>query len=338
MKVSFSRHFRQLAAAVIIVILSASCEKIGIGGRIAFSVKGVATKSTAVTSGNIGAVYGQFTTDVWVTEDGDDRAEAAAFNQPPHFIETATVSYDADATPYKWSLNEEKYWLNNVGLCFWSWAPVVESGRTIRTATNRENGTLPFSYTLPSPNGTSDAASQKDLLFAFNYEKRTGATLENAVDITFYHALAMVNFMVDTEDGTFNNSYRISNVRIKNIYSSADCTFIPSQLEAAGKFEWTGHSVTSSYGQNYNAATWKDEIHDQAFMIIPQTTPGEAQLEVTFITAGGASLTRTVAFNGEEWKAGKYFKYKVKATSLDNKISFDCIVNDWANDGEILLE
>lgn len=337
MKVSFSRHFRQLAAAVIIVILSASCEKIGIGGRIAFNVKGVATKSTAVTSDNIGAVYGQFTTDVWVTEDGSDRTDAAAHDQPAHFIDGATVSYNAGATPYKWSLTVEKYWLNNVGLCFWSWAPVVESGRTIRTATNRENGTLPFSYTLPSPNGISDASSQKDLLFAFNYEKRTGASLENAVDITFYHALAMVNFMVDTEDGTFNNSYRISNVRIKNIYSSADCTFIPSQPEAADKFEWTGHSVTSSYGQNYNESTWKNEIHDNAFMLIPQTTSGGAQLSVTFITGGGASSTRTLGFSAETWEAGKYYTYKIKATSLD-KISFDCIVNDWTNDTEINLE
>lgn len=334
---------------ILLVVGSAGCQKSSLSGRIGFNVRSVETKGTVITTGNISSEYGSFVSDVWVAD--ADKEAAAGHGNNQNYIQKAVVTYH-DSTDPKWTFPEDKYWLNDVGMCFWSWAPVdvkdtdgTTNLRTIGNSVKDNTGALEFSYSLPTPDQTSDAENQKDLLFAFNYEKHSESDHKDIIDVRFYHALSWLKFMVDYNDGNFDSELEIENICLENIFASAQCTFKPTQAEVSDKFDWSSHSSKKNIGQDYTiAGDFTDNPSSQcyvttgekAFMVIPQTTPDDAEITVTF-NQNETPTPITVAFNGQEWKPGKYYTYRIKAPSLGN-ILIECVVNDWIEDGESNLE
>lgn len=352
----FRMRARMACAISIMLGLTCSCGKLSkcsvSDGKIHFNIAEVSsTKGQVITTANIGEQYQRFITDIWVSEAGKDAA--AAFGQPQHYVDKAVVNYDPDGDPYKWELSVEAYWLNDVYKCFWSWAPVevkdtdnITSLRSIGTATNEEHGTLPFSYQLPtSLNDGTDAELQKDLLFAFNYQKLNDGETEGLVNIHFYHALSWIRFMVDKTDGSFSPELEITNISFDNLYRSADCIFDPTAAGfAEDKFRWDNHVNKGNFSQDLTIEDDFNEPYPKApgasvstssksFMLIPQTTPDDAIISITFKRSDGSTIVRSVKFNGEEWKAGLYYTYKISATSLNNPITISVSYVDWIDGG-----
>lgn len=317
---------------------------------IGFKVADVVTKATIATTDNIGTLYGSFYTDAWVATADKDKTEEAE-----HYISKDIVSYAE--TTHKWALSNTYDWLNAVNICFWSWAPTTASTLNVFNANNegakddrlknQENGELQFSYTVPhSPDAkpNEDAKYQNDILFAYNYQNfDDGST----VSIHFYHALSWIRFMVNKTDGTFDTDLDITSISINNVYSSAHCTFYPAKVGLNEKFTWsftwTDHNTPDkdSFTQTidvseFSAGSKSGEYVStdaKAFMFIPQTTPDNATVSVTFKRKDNTTITRTVAFNGEVWKAGYYYTYRIVATSLDDPIGFDIEYVDWIDGG-----
>lgn len=318
---------------LLLSVLLTGCEEIGSTGKIGFRVKSVDTKGTLITNANITSQNNKrFETDVWV-EDGYS-SDAA----PEGHYFTDNVTYNGS-----WQLTNEHFWLDETGLCFWSWSPSSsELGanitRTITGRTNTSSGTLRFSYSFPNPKGSGDAGNQKDLLFAFNYQKYSESDPKDYVYIEFYHALAWVNFKIDTSDGTLQTEAVIKNISMSNIYTAADCEFRPAEVNSEDKFSWSNFSNPKTMGQNYNSnnEVVKTNTKDNFFMI-PQTTRADAQLLVTFSLNGSTNVTLPVDFSDQEWLPGHYYTYKITVTSLQG-ISVECTVNDWTDDSEIYIE
>lgn len=320
---------------------------------IGFNV-GIESKGEIITTDNIGQKYGRFVTDVWMVDDADVRSEAAAHGETdPHYIKSSIVTYNPGGTPrHMWNMDQEKNWLNEVYLCFWSWAPVevldtdgATPLRNLLKSVDVAEGTLPFNYQLPTSTGDGhDAEHQQDLLFAFNYQKYEDDP-EGLVDVHFYHALSWIRFMVDKTDGSFNPDLEIANISIKNIYKSGDCVFKPTTLGfAENKFAWSNLINQDSYSQNLTLAEDFTEPHptrtdarlstrSKAFMLIPQTTPEDALISITFKRSDNSTVVRSVSFKGEEWKAGLYYTYKISATSLNEPITVTVSYVDWIDGG-----
>lgn len=337
-----------LLAAVAAVSLLAGCGKDDLAGRIGFRVKKVVTKGAVITTENIATTYGSFVTDVWVAESGHTAAKE--HGQNVHYINRGEVNY-ADGS---WTLANEKMWLHDVDLCFWSWAPSTVNTRNISESPNEEFDpgkgyvySLPFTYSLPTPNMTSDAVNQQDLLFAFNLERHTDGDHRDYVNIHFYHALSWIKFMVDKDDG-FDVSLEIANIGLTDICTTASCLFKPGEAEKQGKFEWNNHSAKARVGQGYTIAgdfehpknnlgvtlTSRYVTSDsKAFMLIPQTTDSEAKVAITFKRDDDSTIERFADLDVQTWQPGTSYTYKIHATSLDEPITVELAYVDWIDGG-----
>ena len=212
----------------------------------------------------------------------------------------------------------------------------------------------------------TDAESQVDMVFAGNFEKRvfdddgnmteshrnsggkTDNTKSEYIDIHFYHALSEVMFAVSPADGTFDKTVKIKDITISGISPKGDCTF-------DGKdFTWNNLSETASFTQTYNAdfstysnskkdfTGWtlgqytKDKglpteaAHDiyscnEKFFLIPQTCGSSARLIVTFVN-GSIESTSEAMINGDSWKPGYYYKYKINYVASGEEVTFGILL------------
>ena len=257
---------------------------------------------------------------------------------------------------YTWIANDvTRFW------CYWPEDSEVDAAsegiREITTAPTIGSKSMKFSYTLPTSVAGSDATIQKDLLFA--YSERTYVD-ENDTDgdnitISFNHPLSEVCFCVSPDDATFDVSLSIQRIAVKGVKNSGSCVFDCEgsiQPETGGKamFTWTPGTTTADYSQDYDVSFgskpsgWNSGTYTStggtfhlysstnSFMMIPQALGTGAELEVTFGNTGtGDPVTKTWSLNGDTWKAGHYYKYKIGATTIGRDISMIVILDEWGN-------
>lgn len=318
------------------------------------SPKDRASTKSSVTTTAVLESSSPFVISAYVDDDYKDHVNNVNYSKGEYF-KGKDVTYSAGF----WGIADEPKWVANVNTRFWCHHPKVVNGtRNISDPSAPSYDNLAFSYSMPSQNGTSDADNCDDILFAYSSKKYT-STSGPSVDITFHHALSMIRFCVSPDDGSFDTNLKIKNITISNIYSQGQCGFTGDGL-GSGSFSWTSQSDKRTFGQNYNSifsgATvpgWskgsytKEHVDytlftcDNAFFFVPQTTPSDAKITVTFVITNddNAEVTRTVDFNGENWLADHYYTYHISAKSISSdKITFSVTINDWIEDPEYILE
>lgn len=302
------------------------------------------TKSAVVTTDNLSTfqIYA-VADDAYVDNATETNYEAGAY-----FTDVAARNGDT------WDMGDTHYWLNNVGIHFWCWYPKNGelASRTINPPAAGDN-TLSFSYSLPTPSAGNDATNQKDLIFAGYSDTRSfnenSTEDDGKFDLTFYHPLSEIRFAVSPDDGTFNSGLRIKSIGFSGLKSSGDCVFTP-----ASSFAWSNLAGNAAYSQIYNAAftsapagwtvgSYTDALStsrtlyttENVFFMIPQTL-SSATLEVVFVNiADGRETPKQVLLN-DIWAAGKYYTYKIKASSID-AYDFDLSVSLWVEGGNVNL-
>lgn len=263
-------------------------------------------------------------------------------------------------------VNSDHYWLNGVNIHFWSFAPVrsdldtaAEGLLSITTPSAGENS-ISFSYALPTTSPGSDASNQKDIVFAGNSETRTfngsGALSSSSsrndsnVDIYFYHPLSEIQFAISPTDGSFyTEGLGIKTITISGLSSSGDClftrpsTFVWSNPDTADKTYSEDYDTffdsTSTPPTDWSSGTFTDKeshtqtiyVCDNSFFMIPQTLSG-AQLSVIFKKRDGTTIEKSVVLDNDTWKPGKYYKYKLSATTIGRDVEFSATVLDWEED------
>lgn len=250
-----------------------------------------ATRGVPVTSLE---TYGSFHVQAHCTDNG---APVSQF----YMDDNATKS---DGTV--WSTSQVRYWPGeNRTLQFFAWAPA----NAAFTATPGSPESTTFEYEVPAL-----AADQKDIVVATtdpyvgNYEQQ--------VPLTFKHILTAVKF----ETGSQMQPGTIKSVALKGVKKSGTYTAFPTGNTGEGT--WTLNDATADYTQELNKTTTGTETNgtpvtaeEGTFMMLPQTLPDGAEVEVVFLDqTSGQERTLSASIAGTQWPQGKTVTYSLSIT------------------------
>lgn len=364
------------AVTVTVFVLSAglSCSRqdpVAPHGNAAIKIEvtGLDTKSQVTTTSALEA-SGAFTMDAFIDdvyEDEDENVYPAG-----QYIDGSTVGGNVRLSGRTWSLVPKSdgtpwTWVGSIPTYFWAWYPVNVSGRAIYGPEDistspdkiKYSGKLLFSYTTPTPNQINDADRAYDLLFAYSKQTFIKKNNNDAVTITFHHALSQVRFCVSTDDGTFDaTSLSIKNISISGLKTKGKASFSDSGNAAMNNshvsFDWTDLEGNGTYGQNYGAsfktssvAKWDKGSYtspvdhktynlytcNNVFFFIPQKVTDTNQMTVTF-EVDGKYITKTVPIadnDGVQWIGDYYYTYKINATRVGRDIDLSVSLAGWSD-------
>lgn len=184
---------------------------------------------------------------------------------------------------------------------FFAYAPYGGQGIVLSDKTSA--GTPSITYTVPT-----DVADQQDLLVAAT-SGMAGNTAAVA-PLSFAHALTAVRFTT----GDDMMAGRITKITLKGVYGSGSHTM--------GSDSWNGYGATTDFSQTLAAAVdgaANQEVTPVAatFMMLPQTLPSGASIEVVYtddLTSTQRTLTASIA--GSQWPMGRTVTYRISTSSI----------------------
>lgn len=194
-----------------------------------------------------------------------------------------------------WSTDQIYYWPGaGHSFQFYAWAPTDASGLTTPSSPWDKS----LTYAVPEA-----AADQKDIVVATTEEIQ--GDNNNAVPLTFNHICTAVRFVVGSEmQPGFIKSVALKGVKNAGTYDMTTCTwalgettknFLQDLNKSMTGTETDGAEITSSEG---------------TFMMLPQTLPTGAMVEVVFVNAN-ESRTLTASIAGSQWPIGKTVTYRL---------------------------
>lgn len=205
-----------------------------------------------------------------------------------------------------WSTSQVRYWPGeNRTLQFFAWAPADAAF----TATPGSPESTTLEYTVPD-----NATDQKDIVVATT--DRFKGNHEQQVPLTFKHILTAVKF----ETGSQMQPGTIKSVALKGVKKSGTYKAFPTG--STGEGTWTLNDATADYTQELNETTTGTETDgtlvttgDSTFMMLPQTLPDGAEVEVVFQDGtSGQERTMSASIAGTQWPQGKTVTYKLSIT------------------------
>lgn len=205
-----------------------------------------------------------------------------------------------------WSTSQVRYWPGeNRTLQFFAWAPADAAF----TATPGSPESTTFKYTVPD-----NATDQKDIVVATT--DRYDGDHEQQVPLTFKHILTAVKF----ETGSQMQPGTIKSVALKGVKKSGTYKAFPTG--STGEGTWTLNDATADYTQELNETTTGTETDgtlvttgDSTFMMLPQTLPDGAEVEVVFQDGtSGQERTMSASIAGTQWPQGKTVTYSLSIT------------------------
>lgn len=240
-------------------------------------------------------------------------ALGSAFMDNVAATKAADGSWTLAGGPYYWPLTGK--------MQFFAVSPAAN---VTAYAVGTPSGFPSFSYTIQN--------QQEDLLAA---QTVNAAKSANAVQLSFSHLLTQVNFSAALEA---NFDYAITSIKIVGVGNSGTFTY------AADKGAWSTVTGTASYEYAGNfSATPTDNIvnlskADNALMLMPQTLPDGAKIEVTYkatATTGNKQITfdgtKSITIEKATWTPGQNIRYKLQLPSGAQDISFSTSIGNWDN-------
>ena len=195
-----------------------------------------------------------------------------------------------------WSTEQIYYWPGaDHSFQFYAWAPTDAGGLTTPSSPSSKE----LKYTVPA-----DAADQKDIVVATTNE--IPGNNNAAVPLTFKHICTAVRFAV----GSQMQPGSIKSVALKGVKNAGT-------YDMAGG-TWSIGNATVDFSQTLNKETTGTEANGDAitspegtFMMLPQTLPAGATVEVVFVNANNEERTLTASIGNTEWKMGTTVTYKL---------------------------
>lgn len=168
------------------------------------------------------------------------------------------------------------------------------------------------SYTVPQ-----DVAEQHDILVATTGE--LSGNYNQAVPLTFEHICTAIKF----ETGSQMQPGSIKSVMLKGVKTTGTYDMATDK--------WVLTDATDSYTLDVDKATTGTETPgsgitniENTFMMLPQTLPDGATVEVVFQDkVTGNERTLSAAIGGTEWPQGKTVTYKISITP-EYDMSIEC--------------
>lgn len=235
-----------------------------------------------------------------VTKDNFEKFHVLAYwSKNGTLVDQFYMDEDAANNGSVWSTDQIYYWPGaDHSFQFYAWAPTdADKLTTPSTPQSKE-----LSYTVPA-----NAAEQKDIVVATTTEIR--GDNNNAVPLTFKHICTAVRFAV----GSQMQPGQIKSVALKGVKNAGTYNM------ANGA--WTLGDATADFSQTLDKETTGTEANGDAittsegtFMMLPQTLPAGATVEVVFVNANNEDRTLTASIGNTEWKMGTTVTYKLSIT------------------------
>lgn len=219
---------------------------------------------------------------------------------------------DADVSAQgnnRWTTDNTYYWPGNGHtLQFYALTP-ADAG--IRMPAAPESTEL-SRYTVPA-----DVTKQRDILVATTVE--LPGNYNQAVPLTFEHICTAIKF----ETGSQMQPGSIKSVMLKGVKTTGTYDMATDK--------WVLTDATDSYTLDVDKATTGTETPgsgitniENTFMMLPQTLPDGATVEVVFQDkVTGNERTLSAAIGGTEWPQGKTVTYKISITP-EYDMSIEC--------------
>lgn len=217
---------------------------------------------------------------------------------------------DADVTSdgnNLWSTATAYFWPGERHtLQFRAWAPADAPLKAVP----QDPHSTTLGYTVPNK-----AEEQKDIVVATTGEIRGNSN--STVPLSFNHICTAVKFVA----GRLMQPGTIKSVALKGVRGSGTYDM------ATG--DWTlDQTTTADYSQELNKAmsgseTAGSEITstEGTFMMLPQTLPAEARVEVVAVDQAGNERTLSAPIAGAKWEMGTTVAYNISITP-DYKLEF----------------
>ena len=189
---------------------------------------------------------------------------------------------------------------NNSKVRFYAYSPYGCKGAVL--SGKNETGIPTIRYTVPAAVG-----EQYDLMCAVS-DDIVAKTATGQTPLVFRHALSAVKFVTgdDIAEGT------IKSIALKGVFDSGVCTLGDVPV-------WRTDNSTANFSQTLDKSVSGDADEpitaaSQTFMMIPQTLPAGATVEV--VINDGTEHTLSAPLKGAEWKAGQTNVYKISSSSI----------------------
>lgn len=219
-------------------------------------------------------------------------------------------------TEYRWPGGSQS-------LCIWAYAPYNATGLTLPS----DDGTAPaFTYTVPD-----DVKEQKDLLIA-EPNPVVGEPTNGTLPLTFRHVLTAVRFVVgdDVRKGS------VKSISLKGVNGKGTYRHGATNWDLSGDpvkdfaYEFTTSKPVG--GEDTGSGT-QITPEEATFMMIPQTLPEGAQIEVVFTEEKtGADYRLTASIGKDEWKMGQTVTYRISITGFGDvpaiEVEFSGAIDD----------
>lgn len=246
-----------------------------------------ATRFTPVNQNNMYDTFGVFAYAYTTSWDS---------SQSPNYMYDVSVS----RTGKSWMPSSAHYWPGSAyKMKFFAYAP---KGVAAYQLSEQDAGVPAITCMVPE-----SVADQQDLLVAASDE--VSGNSGSAVNLTFRHALTAVRFVCgrDMKAGT------VKSVALKGVNSTGTYSL--------GSDSWSRIGSPKDFVQTLNKTADGTDSQEitvgaQTFMMIPQTLPDDAFIEVVF-NDGKADHTLTSSLKGTSWPMGKTITYKISTTSIN---------------------
>lgn len=245
-------------------------------------------------------------------DDFYDSFHVVAYWKKGDVLVTEQFYMDADVSAQgnnRWTTDNTYYWPGNGHtLQFYALTP-ADAGIQMPAA---PESTELSRYTVPA-----DVTKQRDILVATTVE--LPGNYNQAVPLTFEHICTAIKF----ETGSQMQPGSIKSVMLKGVKTTGTYDMATDK--------WVLTDATDSYTLDVDKATTGTETPgsgitniENTFMMLPQTLPDGATVEVVFQDkVTGNERTLSAAIGGTEWPQGKTVTYKISITP-EYDMSIEC--------------
>ena len=256
----------------------------------------IATRGAVVTNTTFEEQYGGFGVLAYAYQGEWDGT------QTPNYIYNEKATADGGT----YGFNPPRFWPGEAyNMAFFAYAPHDETGSIF----GKNTGAPTLTYSVPT-----DITKQKDLL-AY-WETGVKGDKRSTMSLRFSHLCTAVKFKVGA--GLEN---AITSIAIKNVHGSGTYSAADSKWTTSGKAEGT-YTLAIKDSENTPQDT-ELTTGENTFMMIPQTLPDGAEIEVKYKDEDGREQTLTASISDKkEWMKGYTVVYTISRTEVMEETYF----------------
>lgn len=222
------------------------------------------------------------------------------------------INQMVELTSSGWVYSPIKYWPLDHTIDFYGYFPFGTEGNGIVASGSGADPSI--TYTVPT-----DVSKQVDLLAA----RYSGKAAGGDVELKFNHILTAIKFK--TASGIQKG--KVTRVSLKGVKNSGTYNLIERV--------WNTSSSIADYTQSVNVETTSGTANtpitneNQIFMMIPQTLPDDALIEIDFTFESGVkwTLSKKIKEITPEWTKGSAITYTISNSPLEWDYTLDIEVD-----------